>query len=379
MKYLIVGGGVAGTTCAEELRKLDTDAEITIVSEENHPLYSRVLLPHYAMGKVPREKCFLKTYEWYAEQKIELLEGQRAVKLDTENKFVELDNARELPYDKLVIAAGTEPRLEIGEPRGVGYFWTIDDADHLVKLLGEPGHKSAVIHGGGFIACEFLNLFAQHELKTTVVLRGEYFWNRFLEKKTALYFMSHLKKQGVEFVANVKEFEVMGKENVKAIRADGVETRCSVLGVAIGNELDHVWLQDAGIAIGAGIKTNEYLETNVADVYAVGDVAESYDPVVDRQYLAGNWGRALMMGRTLAKTLTGKRIAFRHVSSYAINVLGLDVTFIGDTDKEAADMLKIEQKELGLAQFMYRKRKLVGAAIFGKGFDRNKLTQEIGS
>ncbi len=379
MKYLIIGGGVAGTTCAEELRKQDAKAEITIVSEENHPLYSRVLLPHYAMGKVSREKCFLKSFEWYRKQKIELIEGQRAVKLDTENKFVELDDARELPYDKLVIAIGTEPRLETGEPRGVGYFWTIDDTDHLVKLLGEPGHKHAVIHGGGFIACEFLNLFAHHELATTVVLRGEHFWNRILEPKVADYFMNYLKEQGVEIVTGAKELEVMGKEEVKAVRTNGIETKCSVLGVAIGNEIDLTWLKETGVEIGDGIQTNEYLETKVSNVYAIGDVAESYDSVVDRQYLAGNWGRALTMGRTLAKTMTGERTEFQHVSSYAINVLGLDVTFIGDTDKDASERVEIEEKEQGIAQKHYRNGIMVGVAIFGRGFDRNKLTQEVGN
>jgi len=315
MKYLIIGGGVAGTACAEELRKAGADAEITIVSEENHPLYSRVLLPHYAMDKVTREKCFLKQIEWYAEQNIEIIMGQRAVKLNAENKFVELDDARELPYDKLVLATGTEPRLETGEPRGVGYFWTIDDTDHLIKLLGEPGHKQAVIHGGGFIACEFLNSFAYHELATTVVIRGEHFWNRILVPEMAEFFMGHLEKQGVKVLTNVKKFEVMGKSEVKAVRTDGAETKCSVLGVAIGNEIDFGWLKEAGIEIGSGIKTNEYLETSVPDVYAIGDVVESHDPVVDRQYMAGNWGRAMMMGRTVAKTMLGEKTEFRHVSS----------------------------------------------------------------
>ena len=88
MKYLIIGGGVAGTTCAEELRKRDSQAEITILSEEHHPLYSRVLLPHYIKGKIPRERVFLKRDTWYGEQNIEWMPGVSAQHLDPKNKFV---------------------------------------------------------------------------------------------------------------------------------------------------------------------------------------------------------------------------------------------------------------------------------------------------
>src|SRR6188474_1489970 len=103
MRVVIVGGGIAGTTAAEELRKLAPAAEITIVSEERHPVYSRVLLPHYLKGKVPRERVFLKKEEWYAEQKIEWLVGTRVDACDPKNAFVTLSDGRELPYDKLLI------------------------------------------------------------------------------------------------------------------------------------------------------------------------------------------------------------------------------------------------------------------------------------
>ena len=114
-RYVIIGGGIAGTTAAGEIRKADAEAEITIVGEEQHTLYSRVLLPHYVKGKVEREKCFLKKDTWYAEEGIEYIRGERVSAIDTANKHVELLHAsRELPYDKLLITTGGEPN-DLGE------------------------------------------------------------------------------------------------------------------------------------------------------------------------------------------------------------------------------------------------------------------------
>jgi len=111
MHYVIIGGGIAGTTAAEELRKLDPDSDISLISEEFHALYSRVLLPHYIKGKIPRERVFLKKESWYQEQKIEWITGETIVHVDTKNKHVEFAGGGEMPYDKLLIASGSEVKL----------------------------------------------------------------------------------------------------------------------------------------------------------------------------------------------------------------------------------------------------------------------------
>jgi NAD(P)H-nitrite reductase large subunit len=384
MKCLIIGGGIAGTSCAEQLRKLDPNTEITIVELEQHHLYSRVLLPHYAMGKVDREKCFLKSEQWYQDQDIELFLGQRVIKLDTKNKFVEIDDARELPYDKLVIASGTEPRTVAGEPRGVVYFWTLDDVDQMLSVLKrnkeiKKEKNKAAVYGGGFIACEFVNVFKEHGLDTTVFFRGKHFWNKTLNEQSGQFVCKHLEKAGVKVLPEHELVETKGDLDLESVVTSQGDVNCSVLGVSIGNQLDFSWMQGTGLETNQGIVTNEFLETNVPDVYSIGDIAESYDPVVDRQYLAGNWGRAMMQGRAVAKTIVGDRNSFEQVCSYAINLLGLDIAFIGDVDKGAADVVVVQEGKQGqgITQIFVRKDKVVGAVILGKSKERNKLTQAI--
>ena len=98
--YVIIGGGIAGTTAAEEIRKKDATASVTIITEELHPCYSRVLLPHYVKGKVPREKVFLKPADWYVKNNIDLMAGVRVLSVDVQNKFVATSDGREIPYHK---------------------------------------------------------------------------------------------------------------------------------------------------------------------------------------------------------------------------------------------------------------------------------------
>lgn len=372
-----MGGGIAGTTCAEELRKLDPEAQITIISEEPHPLYSRVLLPHYVRGKVPREKCFLKSEGWYEENEVELMTGTYATKLDVDNKFVETDDARELPFDKLVITTGVEPREAESGPRGVSGFWTLDDADQLYALVSEfgPGTKAA-IYGGGFISCEYLNIFAENEFATTVFFRGPHFWSKILHPEVGEMFTRHLEANGVTVLPGRKTEGLIGDKDLKGIRTSEGEIECSLLGTGIGTAPILGWLREAGIECNDGVVVNEFMETNVPDVYACGDVAESYDVLAGRTYLAGNWGRAMLQARSLAKTIIGDRTRYAQASSYAINVLGLEVSFVGDTAREAADEVILRGKANSgkISQIFVRDGGIVGAVIMGRNEDRGTLT-----
>lgn len=373
MRYVIIGAGIAGTTAAEELRKLDPSAEVVLLSEELHRVYSRVLLPHYVKGKVEREKCFLKKEDWYAAQNIEWLPGVVAESIDTTNKFVMGSDGREYDYDKLLITTGGEVKTIEVSDRQVSYFRTLDDADHLLQLLGEllpspRGDKEgweaphADIIGGGFIALEYINMFADRQISADVHLRGARFFRSVLDVDSSELIRAKAESDGITVHQNsVKE------------SFDGL------VGVGIGIAPDLSLVRQAGIEVNDGIKTNEYLETNLADVYAAGDVAEYFDLIAGRQRMSGNWMNAQMQGRAVAKVMTGNRTAFRLVSSYATNCRGLEVIFIGDTGREAAEEIRVigSIAEGGVAQHFLRGGKLVGATLVGRNADRAKLTKAI--
>jgi len=380
MRYVIIGGGVAGTTAAGELRKLDSSAEITLISEEQHPLYSRVLLPHYLLGKVERDRVFLKKETWYAEQEIEWLRGEMVTVVNPRNKFVGLLSGREIEYDKLLITTGGHPRVIDEDLRGVSYFRTLDDADHMNQLfLGRGSHVRGGIYGGGFIACEYLNLFAHFKIPTTLAHRGAHFWTRVLEPVSGELIASHLTEQGVELHAGAQLQGLEGDKELTGFVTSKGRHEATILGIGIGVTPDLSWLAEAGIETGFGIKTNEYLETNILDIYAAGDVAEYFDTILGRQLNIGNWTNAMSQGRVVAKTMVGERTAYEMVTSYAMNVLGLDMIFIGDTLKAVADQVHLigSIETGGITQIHERDGRIVGGVCLGRNTDRGAITKGI--
>jgi len=380
MRFVIVGGGIAGTSAAEEIRKLNKEAEIVLVSAEHHPLYSRVLLPHYVKGKVPREKCFLKKETWYAEQDIEWLPGTYVDQLDPKNGFVLLSDGRELEYDTLLISTGGDVKTMGENLRGVSYFRTLDDADHLLQLLQPLGRDAkAAVYGSGFIACEYVNIFAHFGLATTVAFRGEWFFSRILDAESGELVNAHLRSKGVTLVPDALFIGVEGETDLGALMTDKGGFPCSILGIGAGIDPDFSWVKEAGIETGIGIKTNDFLETNLPNVYAAGDIAEFDDAIVGRQMNVGNWMSANMQGRAVGKTLAGERTQFKLVSSYATNALGLEIIFVGDVKREAADEIRVVGNKAagGVTQLFVRNGKLVGATMVGRNADRPVVTKAI--
>ncbi len=376
MHHVIVGGGVAGTTAAEELRKLDANADITVVSEEEHPLYSRVLLPHYVKGKVPRERVFLKKETWYQEQNIEWLRGMRVESLDVRNKHVVLSDGRELPYDKLLIVTGGDVRTIPGDSgEQVSYFRTLDDADHLHWLFDRSQEgDTAAVYGGGFIACEYINMFAHFHRPLSVGLRGPWFWSRVFDEQTGELVNEWMRTHGVNVVTNIgfDEFSTPPLHH---------STTPTILGIGVGITPDFSWIKEAGIETNIGVRADEFLRTNIPDIFTAGDIAEFYDPIVKRHINVGNWMSAMTHGRVVAKNMLGEAVPVKLVSSYATNVLGLEMIFVGDVDRGAADEVLVKGSKLagGITQLFVRGGVVVGATIVGRNADRAVVTKAIES
>jgi len=189
MQYLIIGGGIAGTTSAQELRKLSSDAEITIIEQSPHRLYSKVILARYVTDELDRERLFLKPEKWYVDNRIELLTDTRVELIDLKNKFIVTSDKRELPYDKLLITTGQEPRLIDEDIKGIVYFRSLEDAENLKALIGEMktrpiDEQRMIIVGGSFISMEFLHICQKLEISATVILRSDGFWSKVLSPES---------------------------------------------------------------------------------------------------------------------------------------------------------------------------------------------------
>ncbi len=369
--YLIVGGGVAGTTAAETIRELKPESSVAIISDEPHPLYSRVLLPHYVRGQVPRERVFLRTPADYPAKRIALMAGERAISLDAPERRLRLAGGQELGFEKLLIASGGEPR-PLGIPgerlKGVSRFQTIEDADQMLELLA--GTERALVAGSGFIALEYLDILAKAHIPTALILRGPAFFHRQLEAAGAAFLHEHFHRCGIEPIfTDDAVTRIEGDEQVRGLRTErGQSLACDFIGFGIGLERNVGWLEGSGVVVTPhGVETDECLATAVGGVFAAGDVAACYDVASGTYRSRGNWTNAFLQGKTAGANMAGRtsRQPFQHVSSYSIKTLGYVIQFIGDIDSRPGVVRLSRRHPDGerYEQFSLRGDTLVGAVF----------------
>jgi nitrite reductase (NADH) large subunit len=341
-KYLIIGGGASGTSAAEAIRKEDASGTIAIISDEVHPLYSRVMLskPNFFLGKIPFDQVWLKGEDWYKNNSIVFIGGKVAVSLDEENKIVTLGDGRKISYEKLLIATGVCTRhwdVPGADKRGVYSLRTLEDGKAIMEAIKTA--KRAITVGGGFISFEMADLLKLAGLDTTMLLRESYFWEPTLDEASGKMIEKALDKNGIKIIKNAEVTEVVGGENVEGVvLKDGTKIDCEMIITGIGVTLPNTeWLKQAGINIKCGILTNEYLETGVKDVWAVGDIAEYKDILLEENVQLGNWVNAREQGRiaglnmcaSFDKLRTGKT-PFKFVSFYTTQGVGISIAFVGD-------------------------------------------------
>ncbi len=352
--FLIVGGGVTGTTAAQTIRGLRPDSSVVILSDEPYELYSRILLTSYIRGEATREQVFLKRNEWYQENRIDLVKGVSAQKLDANAHTVECANGDVYQYKKLLLALGARPiKLNVpgSELGNISYMWTIEDAEEVINALkgtnesrrpGGPLTRRGVVIGGGFIGLEFAHAFKVKGIETTILDGSEYYWGNRLDKQSSQVIQNILEKNGISVIAGEMVEKFVGSrenpQNVgKVITKSGKEFGCDLVGVGVGIKSDLGWLEGSGIKIDQGIVTNEYLETNLGDVYAAGDCANYYDVIVEGQHLVGTWANAATQAVAVGKTMTGVKTVFEAVCAYTARFFESTCSFVGMTEADFAD------------------------------------------
>ncbi len=381
MKFVIIGGGVAGTTAAEEIRKRDPKAEITIIEQEPHRLYSKVLLAKYVTDELDRDRLFLKTENWYSEKNIELMSGVRVLQINSKNKFVETSDKREIPYDKLIIATGQQPKMLEVDIRGMAYFRTLDDAEVLKSLISELKSKPRdqqrmIIIGGAFISMEYVHIAQALDIPVSIILRSGGFWSRIISEESQQMLLKKAEDLGIDIHTN-QTFDILGDTEFEGVKlSSGTEIKGSILAVGVGIQTDGQWLIESGIEVGRGATCDKRFEIQ-EDIYTIGDVCEFEDGIMERAMHVGNWTNSIQQGRCVAANVLSEKCDYEFVSSYATRLGDIEITFIGDTDRSIAqDVCRIEDGD-AVIELFDRGNRTVGAVILGSTKERTKITKAI--
>jgi len=383
-KYVIIGGGAAGVAAAEAIRQIDQNGSLTIVSDEKHTLYSRVMLskPNFFLGKIPFDQVYLKGDDWYRENRINFLGGQTASSVDGVNKIISLTTGEKLPYEKLLLAIGVRARtLNVpgADKSGVHYLRTLEDGKKIMADL-KTG-KTAVVVGGGFISFEMADLLKLAGLDTTIILREAYFWEPILDEASGLMIENSITKNGLKIIKQAEIAEINGADSVTGVTLKNGRQLSSDLvlcGIGVINQVD--WLKSAGLAVNKGILANEYLETNLPAVWVAGDIAEYKDVLLAENVQMGNWVNAREQGRIAGLNMASdQKHQFKFVSFYTTQGLGLTIAFVGDV-APGRDRLIVPRGAPALnsyARLIIVGRELVGATLINRTAELTTIAKLI--
>ncbi|OGZ05635.1 MAG: hypothetical protein A2845_04730 [Candidatus Lloydbacteria bacterium RIFCSPHIGHO2_01_FULL_49_22] len=371
--YLIVGGGIAGTTAAEELRKRDKEGSITILTDEAHRLYSRVLLskPSILTGEKSVDTIWMKSPEWYKTNNITLLTSQRAVALDAGTKMLTVSNGEIFHYDKLLLATGTHNRawgIPGADLDGVFYLRTLDHAMKIIADLNQQ-NKHAVIVGSSCVTYEVADVLYSKGIKITEVMREAYFWEPSISREESGIVEDRLLERGVTIMRNMEIVKVLGDKKVEGvILKDGTHLECDMVFAFIGTEIPTEWLISSGIALDRGILANEYLETSLPDVWVAGDTARYKDMTLDDSVVMGNWMNAQKQGKTAAANMLGDRSCYDLVSFHLSHGFEDTIAFAGDGRmKENREyIMRGNAKERKLGRIILRGGRVIGASMINR-------------
>ena len=313
---VIIGNGISGVTTARFIRKL-SDKKITIVSAETDHFFSRTALMYIYMGHMKYEHT--KPYEdWFwKKNRIELKKGY-VTSIESKSKTLHFKGGDTLKYDKLVIATGSKPN-KFGWPgqdlKGVQGLYSKQDVDQLeIDAPNNTACKRAVIVGGGLIGIELAEMLNSRQIPVTFLVRESSFWNGVLPEGESEMINRHIKNHHIDLrlSSNLKEIKSDDNGRVKSviIEETGEEIECDLVGLTAGVSPNINFLKDSDIETNKGVKVNRFLETNIEDIYAIGDCAEQLEPNENRRPVEAVWYTGRMMGEVLAQTICGNKMAY---------------------------------------------------------------------
>ncbi|MBE3519104.1 MAG: NAD(P)/FAD-dependent oxidoreductase [Firmicutes bacterium] len=345
MRFVIVGGGIAGVSAAQALKKESPASEVHILSEESLPLYYRPRLIDYLAGEVSLESLVVYPEDWYSAQGIHLHLGQKVTEIDVTAGRVLTATGERVPYDALLLATGARPFLPpiegLQEGPPIYVLRTASDAQSLRKAAQEA--SGALVLGGGLLGLEAGRSLTKLGLSVTIVEAAPQLLPRQLDQEAAEILRRRLESMGLAFVLGrpverVVAGEAPGgkgggvaggpvKRGITLFLQGGDAIAADVLLVASGVRSRVELAVAAGCTVERGVVVDDHLATTVAGLYAAGDVAQH------RGVVYGIWPPAMEQGRAAGAAMAGHARPYRgSVKSHQLKVAGVDVVSVGEID-----------------------------------------------
>ncbi|WP_336154990.1 NADPH-nitrite reductase [Bacillus sp. 204(2023)] len=377
-QLVLVGNGMAGVRAIEEILSVAKDEfQITIFGAEPHPNYNRILLSKVLQGDTDIKDITLNDWDWYEENNIQLYTNETVIKVDTENKTVITDADRIQPYDELILATGSLPfilPIPGADKKGVTAFRDIKDTDTM--LAASKQYKKAAVIGGGLLGLEAARGLLNLGMDVSVIHLAPFLMERQLDATAGRLLQNELEKQGMTFLLEKQTEEIVGDDRVEGLRfKDGTSIEADLVVMAVGIRPNTTLGAESGIPVNRGIIVNDYMQTEIPHIYAVGECAEH------RGIAYGLVAPLYEQAKVLAKHICGieTKPYEGSVLSTQLKVSGVEVFSAGDfNESEEKKAIKVFDEQDGIyKKIVLRGNQIVGAVLFGDSSEGNRLFSMI--
>ena len=330
--FVIVGAGLAGAKAAEALRDSGFDGQISLIGAEEHLPYERPpLSKEYLTGKADRDSVFVHGQTWYRQQDIDLRLGSPAAAIDRAARQVRLADGARLPFGKLLLTTGARPR-QLAGITGVHYLRTLDDSDRLKEILATGSHLAVI--GGGWIGLEIAAAARQAGLQVTVLESLELPLLRVLGHEMAQVFADLHRSAGVDLRLGVRIEEIIstGSTATGVRLADGTLIAADAVVAGIGATPRTELAEQAGLEIANGIVTSAALRTSDPDIFAAGDVASAFHPLLGHHVRVEHWANALKQPAVAAAAMLDQDAAYEELPYFYTDQYDLGMEYLGHVE-----------------------------------------------
>ncbi len=371
--YVILGNSTAGIACLESLRERDSEGTVAIVSDQLNQAYCSPLISYVLAGKVPEERINYRSRDLYTKMKADTYLGQEATALDTKAHQLTLASGTVLSYGKLLVAMGGTPivpNIPGKDLEGVFTFTRFEDMCRVREYIKTNAVRQAVIVGGGMIGVKVAEAFTYLGLDTTMVELMDRVLAQALDETGSQMARQSLEEHGVRVVTSAAATSVGGSNGkVQSVTLDtGSRVPAQIVVMAVGVRPNTALAQQAELAVNRGILVDDHMRTSDPDVYAAGDVAEAFDPLLNDRRPIAIWPGAYMQGEIAGWNMAGADETYvGSIPMNSIQVCGLPTISVGlISPPQGAESLEYRSPD-GKAyrrMFLYENR-IVGAVFVG--------------
>lgn len=376
MKYLIIGNGISGITAATNIRKIDKQGEITIVSDEAYPFYSRIRLIDLVAEETDENGLIVYKNAWYEKNNIKLLLNTTVSNIDREKKEIITSTYNPIKYDKLLLATGSKPFIPPipgADRKGMFTLRTLKDALEI-KQYAENA-KNVTVIGGGVLGLELGNSLRKTGHKVIVVEFLPRMLPRQIDTEGAEILKTQLENMGFTLHYGVKTTEIFGDDKVKGIKLeDGTTINCDMVLISAGVRANTELADKLGLKYSKGLFVKDTMETDMPDIFAAGDLVEH------RGIFYGIWPAAEKQGEIAGINMArGDMVYSGTTPSNVLKIAGIDLIAIGDIDTENKldSFIEKDKEKFIYSKLVVKDNILVGSILLGNTKNWQKIKKAI--